>query len=1181
MAKNRVNVDVKVSDKGSLKQVGDKSRQSDRALKGMAKTSSSGTKNFSKMSQGITGGLVPAYATLAANLFAITALFSALKEAADLRVMREGMEQYAATTGIAMMGIAASLQQATHMQLNYGEAMKSTATLTAAGFNKTMILEMGTAARQASAALGHNFEDAFNRITKGIQKAEPELLDELGIILRLDQATRNFAIANNLVQDDLTLFQRTMAVHNEVISQATEKYGSLNKEIKVSGIVQLGTAFENVKKSALEGLSPIAEFFAGVFKDNIALVIAAMLGFAISMLKAAGMGDMLATKAASWTTNAEAAAVSAKTKQVEYNWELRNTKLEMSQIKKEAAGMLQGMTMGKSGKKLMKGTGDFEGKQRLMKGQIGMIPNRVLKEWKKLGPGMSGVTKNMTQKQVDHFHLMVGDILRKNKRLEAEFKGGWKRMSLFAGVQMAKVKSMFATIGSGMAGMASGIGRIAGGMMSIAGKVAMFTMVYQMGKKMATDMHSYVESMLTWAKKVPFMKKWAEESLKATENWREMREHSKVMNEQMNRIDTVNENIAKQGEEVEKISDNWNMATSQMEKYVMLGRLLNSINFTAQIEEAASALTRAREKTKEVLESLAIKMEGVDVESASEVTFDEAKKESDARGIRGLRFENVHDLDWVDKWLTNHYSESALRIKQASLEAAGEAMLDDEAAEAWQDNWIAMHRINSSTSKIVADAARTEAGSKEKFDAIIEGMGGIISKVKQRSEEMGLGGVDFDIFATTYETEMKREGGGDPVIAAQLAAKAWLEAKKPLVDFVGELDSLKSVTEAYNKTANKLFQKTMPTGWGKQFNTLQDMQKIYKEGRDSKIITDTTEIDEQQLKMFNSMGLLTDEVRKQVALAIKGDILWEDIHVKWKSLFETGGAITREQQRAYDIAWGYEARILDQKEKQIEMQSVATKFSGALGKKAQYHLNVEKNISQQQINRENMSKMIENQEDKDEEGYKNKLRGIELQNLALEKQLELMEEQETLQFQLVNIMQQSFTNLFEEAIKGEEKFHETFKKIARSMFAQMASLMAQQAAINTLMGLFPNSKYLAGAFGSREGGITTQRGDSGYKSFQGGGVASGSQSGYLATLHGTEAVVPLGNDRSIPVKMEGNTQSNNVVVNISGVGQGQQGGQTATGDGLQQIGALIGNTVQGVLVDELRPGGLLYSGRRG
>ena len=574
MAKNRINVDVKVSDKGSLKQVGNRSRQSDRALKGLAKTSSSGTKNFSKMSQGITGGLVPAYATLAANLFAITALFAALKEAADLRVMREGMEQYAATTGIAMMGIANSLQQVTHMQLNYGEAMKSTATLTAAGFSKTMILEMGEAARQASAAIGHGFEDAFSRITKGIQKAEPELLDELGIILRLDQATRNFAIANNLVQDDLTLFQRTMAVHNEVISQATEKYGKLNEEIKVSGIVQLGTAFENVKKSALEGIAPVAEFFADVFAANIALVIAAMLGFAISMMKAAGMGDMLSKKTSSWTTNAATAVENAKVKQEAYTLALQESKMTMDQIKGQAAGNLRGVGLSKQ-----VGKGDFEGKQRLAAGKIGMLPHKLLKQWRNTGAGIEGVTQNMTQKQLRLFHRMIDDILMKEKRFESEFKGGWKRMTLFAGVQMAKIKSMFARIGSGIGKMASGIGRMAGGMMSIAGKVAMFTMVYQMGKKMATNMHSYVGSMLTWAKKVPFMKKWAEDTLKASESWRDMREHSKVLNEQMERIDKVNENIAKQAEEVEKISDNWNMATSQMEKYVMLGRLLNSIDF--------------------------------------------------------------------------------------------------------------------------------------------------------------------------------------------------------------------------------------------------------------------------------------------------------------------------------------------------------------------------------------------------------------------------------------------------------------------------------------------------------------------------------------------------------------------------------------------------------------------------
>ena len=144
MAKKKVIVEGQVilDDKGTLKKITKGSRQADRALKGTSKQSSSSTKNFSKMSQGITGGLVPAYATLAANLFAITAVFAALKEAADLRVMREGMEQYAASTGIAMQGIAASLQRVTHMQLDYGEAMKSTATLTAAGFSKEIAIRI-------------------------------------------------------------------------------------------------------------------------------------------------------------------------------------------------------------------------------------------------------------------------------------------------------------------------------------------------------------------------------------------------------------------------------------------------------------------------------------------------------------------------------------------------------------------------------------------------------------------------------------------------------------------------------------------------------------------------------------------------------------------------------------------------------------------------------------------------------------------------------------------------------------------------------------------------------------------------------------------------------------------------------------------------------------------------------
>ena len=93
MANKEVKVSIVIDDNGSMRlteesakklgvgldKVGKGARTTDRNLKGAAKTSSNTTKNFSKMAQGITGGLVPAYATLAANVFAISAAFNFFK----------------------------------------------------------------------------------------------------------------------------------------------------------------------------------------------------------------------------------------------------------------------------------------------------------------------------------------------------------------------------------------------------------------------------------------------------------------------------------------------------------------------------------------------------------------------------------------------------------------------------------------------------------------------------------------------------------------------------------------------------------------------------------------------------------------------------------------------------------------------------------------------------------------------------------------------------------------------------------------------------------------------------------------------------------------------------------------------------------------------------------------------
>lgn len=70
---------------GSFDVMSTSQRGADRAGKGLSRQSSNSTKNFSKMQQGISGGLVPAYATLAAQVFALSAAFQFLQSSSNFK----------------------------------------------------------------------------------------------------------------------------------------------------------------------------------------------------------------------------------------------------------------------------------------------------------------------------------------------------------------------------------------------------------------------------------------------------------------------------------------------------------------------------------------------------------------------------------------------------------------------------------------------------------------------------------------------------------------------------------------------------------------------------------------------------------------------------------------------------------------------------------------------------------------------------------------------------------------------------------------------------------------------------------------------------------------------------------------------------------------------------------------
>jgi hypothetical protein len=297
MAKNDIKIKINIDGKDieltkkqakelgqNLDKAGKSAASTDRQLKGAARASSNATKNFSKMSQGITGGLVPAYATLAANIFAIGAAFRFLQDAANYRILIEGQMEYATITGDSLQTLTRQLRAATGGQLAFAEAAQSAAIGRAAGLSGQQLNELGKIAKNASIALGRDLTDSFNRLVRGVTKAEPELLDELGIILRLETATSKYAREIGKTANQLNIFEKTQAVANEVLSQGNDKFAEFSTELNEFN--KLAVAFDDLVNRIKGSLTGVAEFIAKGLAGNVAA-----LGGAFALL---GSGIMRA-----------------------------------------------------------------------------------------------------------------------------------------------------------------------------------------------------------------------------------------------------------------------------------------------------------------------------------------------------------------------------------------------------------------------------------------------------------------------------------------------------------------------------------------------------------------------------------------------------------------------------------------------------------------------------------------------------------------------------------------------------------------------------------------------------------------------------------------------------------------------------------------------------------------------
>ena len=245
--------------------------------RGISGSSGKAGKDMGNMAAGM-GGFIHVYATLAAHAFALSAAFEILKGAMDTSTMIRGLEEMGATSGNNLKLMAKDFRDVTGAAVSTAEAMRTVAFASSAGMTGDKIKDLGKVARGAALALGRDVGDAVDRLTRGVVKLEPEILDELGLIVRVDEASRKYAKTIGKKVTELTAYEKQQAFANETIDQGIRKYGELNDKLETNPFNRLASEVADLSFQILElinkGLGPIANFFAN---NKLALVA----GFAV------------------------------------------------------------------------------------------------------------------------------------------------------------------------------------------------------------------------------------------------------------------------------------------------------------------------------------------------------------------------------------------------------------------------------------------------------------------------------------------------------------------------------------------------------------------------------------------------------------------------------------------------------------------------------------------------------------------------------------------------------------------------------------------------------------------------------------------------------------------------------------------------------------------------------------
>lgn len=1249
MAKNKVYIDVVVDDKGTTKKVAISSKalgnqldglagsteknskkqkelkentdKTNKSQRGINKTAASGAKNFANMSSSITGGLVPAYATLAANIFAITAVFEFFSRAADTANLVAGQEALAISTGVAYKTISNAIKDATGAQLSYKEAASAAAIGTASGLSPDQLTRLGKAAADTSLVLGRDLTDSFNRLIRGVTKAEPELLDELGIILRLKPATEKYAASIGKTASELSAFERSQAVANEVLEQAERKFGDVADRADKSGqaINRLKTSFDRLLESLQLTLSGnLAPFFDFLANNTTALI--ASLGFLGS-----GILKSLTPAGPKLTTISEAAGTAQES------------------IKGLAnAGS-------KLGDKLLAGTA---------------LSDNDFKQLEKSAKAANSTVLNVTEKTRNQTLRNIRIMQTNQQIMLAKTSTGWEKWGAKVN---ASISGTYAESGK-LLGNIKLLGKALTSLLRLVPYLGIALLVFEGIKGAINSMSELTEEEKKAAKAANDFDdklKLLNEELKSSENVLKIQRISlddfavglgNIVNsaDLLKNIDIYESLKSKDPERAKMSLDNLEETISRLSKIdpefskltkdFRNGKELTKeqrqelILLSNKYIEGGQSLQRfndSYQQTQDALRKVAGKSQTTAlsslVETYGEMTKSAAKSNVNIRTSIRLskstaksaehRLEVAQDIleeereslrvqrDLFEVKKTNPLREPLDAAKRAVEIAERNVAVAEQENKQAQENQAAQEEKKRELDKQNAEYKAQSGIIKKANDNIIANQKERLTLEKEISEQKTLG-ITIDQKRTNLALQEKSDKisllkAEEDLLAKEAQRLALLQQPFKMSELTTLNDAVAAAKQRVDiiKNTNRLNAESREIEDEKL-----DFQKTLNEQKEIELLS-TEKLNklllrQKQIQAGFTPGVFGFEQAKQernsrraLALAATGSGIRNELEsatslrVRAEALEKQGDASIAEvldakkaeqaAQRRYDLALLTLDTVLNEEQSlknQVLAESELLRF-----RREQFSLNPMQDAFNQ--------KVLE---------YKQK--GIPLEGQTLEFLRAQVEEQynmnELIELQegLRSSLQQGMAAGFEGLITGTKSVKQAFGDMATGILKMLAQMISQMLAARILMSLFglampglssglssgpspgTNPASIQGALDTvypgefRYGGLAEPGG------YSTGGIARGSQAGYPAILHGTEAVVPLPNGKSIPVEMNNSqaTSNNSVVVNVAmGEGTSKQSQGESQGANSSQLGRLIAGAVQRELQEQQRPGGIL------